>query len=71
MGAPVGVSVVMPGMIKTAMNPIGTVSSDVVATHVVDAMRQQRSYVFTDDHHHSEVRDRLGAILSAKAEASD
>ena len=71
MGAPVGVSVVMPGMIKTAMNPIGTVSSDVVATHVVDAMRQQRSYVFTDDHHRSELRDRLGAILSAKAEASD
>ena len=71
MGVPVGVSVVMPGMIKTAMNPIGTVSSDVVATHVVDAMRQQRSYVFTDDHHGSEVRDRLGAILSAKAEESD
>ena len=71
MGVPVGVSVVMPGMIKTAMNPIGTVSSDVVAAHVVDAMRRQRSYVFTDDHHGSEVRDRLGAILSAKAEESD
>ena len=31
LGAPIGVSVVMPGMIKTAMNPIGTVSADVVA----------------------------------------
>ena len=71
MGVPIGVSVVMPGMIKTAMNPIGTVSSDVVAAHVVDAMRRQRSYVFTDDHHAGEFRDRLGAILSAKAEESD
>jgi NAD(P)-dependent dehydrogenase (short-subunit alcohol dehydrogenase family) len=70
MGVPVGVSVVMPGMIKTAMNPIGTVSSDVVATHVVDAIRRQRSYVFTDDHHAGEVRDRLETILSAKAEES-
>jgi NAD(P)-dependent dehydrogenase (short-subunit alcohol dehydrogenase family) len=70
MGAPVGVSVVMPGMIKTAMNPVGTVSADVVAAHVVDAIREQRSYVFTDDHDERGVRDRLGAILSAKAERS-
>jgi NAD(P)-dependent dehydrogenase (short-subunit alcohol dehydrogenase family) len=70
MGAPVGVSVVMPGMIKTAMNPVGTVSADVVAAHVVDAIREQRNYVFTDDHDARGVRDRLGAILSAKAEQS-
>jgi NAD(P)-dependent dehydrogenase (short-subunit alcohol dehydrogenase family) len=70
MGAPVGVSVVMPGMIKTAMNPVGTVSADVVAAHVVAAIRDQRSYVFTDDHDARGVRDRLGAILSAKAERS-
>jgi NAD(P)-dependent dehydrogenase (short-subunit alcohol dehydrogenase family) len=70
MGAPIGVSVVMPGMIKTAMNPIGTVSSAVVAAHVVDALRRSRSYVFTDDHHGDEMRDRLGAILSAKVEES-
>lgn len=68
MDAPIGVSVVMPGMIKTAMNPVGTVSSSVVAAHVVDAMRRQRNYVFTDDHHAGEFQDRLGAILSAKAE---
>ena len=48
--APVGVSVVMPGMIKTGMNPIGTVSSAAVAANVVDAIRRRRSYVFTDDH---------------------
>jgi len=70
MGTPIGVSVVMPGMIKTAMNPIGTVASDVVAAHVVDAMRTQRRYVFTDDHHADAMRDRLGALLAAKAEES-
>jgi len=70
MGAPIGVSVVMPGMIKTAMNPIGTVPADVVAAHVVDAIRRRRSYVFTDDHGASDVRDRLEQILSAKAEES-
>ena len=70
MGAPVGVSVVMPGMIKTAMNPIGTVGSDVVAAHVVDAMRTRRRYVFTDDHHADAMRDRIGALLAAKAQES-
>ena len=70
MGAPVGVSVVMPGMIKTAMNPIGTVASDVVAAHVVDAMRTRRRYVFTDDHHADAMRDRIGALLAAKAQES-
>jgi len=70
MGVPIGVSVVMPGMIKTAMNPIGTVASDVVAAHVLDAMRTQRRYVFTDDHHADAMRDRIGAILAAKAQES-
>ena len=30
-GAPIGVSVVMPGMIRTGMNPIGTVEASAVA----------------------------------------
>jgi NAD(P)-dependent dehydrogenase (short-subunit alcohol dehydrogenase family) len=68
LGAPVGVSVVMPGMIKTAMNPIGTVSPNVVAAQVIDAIRRGRSYVFTDDHSTSEVRDRLEAILFARGD---
>ncbi len=68
LGAPVGVSVVMPGMIKTAMNPIGTVTPDVVALQVVDAIRRRRSYVFTDDHSTAEVERRLRAILSARAD---
>ena len=70
MGVPIGVSVVMPGMIKTAMNPIGTVAPEVVAAHVVDAVRERRSYVFTDDHHADAMRDRIGAILAAKGEDS-
>jgi NAD(P)-dependent dehydrogenase (short-subunit alcohol dehydrogenase family) len=64
--APIGVSVVMPGMIKTGMNPIGTVSPATVAANVLDAMRRRRSYVFTDDHSTDEVADRLQAILSAR-----
>jgi NAD(P)-dependent dehydrogenase (short-subunit alcohol dehydrogenase family) len=65
-GAPVGVSVVMPGMIKTGMNPVGTVSAATVAANIVDAMRHGRDYVFTDDHHTEAVEARLRAILAAR-----
>lgn len=64
-GAPVGVSVVMPGAIRTGMNPIGTVEPSVVAANVLDALRRDRPYVFTDDHGDRLVRDRLDAIGSA------
>jgi NAD(P)-dependent dehydrogenase (short-subunit alcohol dehydrogenase family) len=66
LGSPIGVSVVMPGMIKTGMNPIGTVSSATVAANVLDAIRHRRSYVFTDDHSTEEVAERLNAILTAR-----
>jgi NAD(P)-dependent dehydrogenase (short-subunit alcohol dehydrogenase family) len=66
--APVGVSVVMPGMIKTAMNPIGTVPPAVVAANVVDAIRHGRRYVFTDNHSTHDVEDRLRAILAARGD---
>ena len=66
--APVGVSVVMPGMIKTALNPFGTVGPEQVAANVVDAVRRGRAYVFTDDHHIPEVESRLGAIIAARAD---
>jgi NAD(P)-dependent dehydrogenase (short-subunit alcohol dehydrogenase family) len=69
--APIGVSVVMPGMIKTAMNPIGTVSSATVAANVLDAIRHRRSYVFTDDHSTDDVEERLNAILAARADVID
>ena len=64
--APIGVSVVMPGMIKTGMNPVGTVAAATVAVNVLDAIRRQRNYVFTDDHSTGEVDERLNAILSAR-----
>ena len=66
--APVGVSVVMPGMIKTGLNPLGTVGPEQVAANVVDAIRLGRPYVFTDDHHIPEVETRLGAIVAARAD---
>jgi len=67
-GAPVGVSVVMPGMIRTGMNPIGSVEPSVVAANVVDAIRRRRAYVFTDDHSTTDVEARLRAILAARAD---
>jgi NAD(P)-dependent dehydrogenase (short-subunit alcohol dehydrogenase family) len=66
--APVGVSVVMPGMIKTGLNPFGSVGPEQVAANVVDAMRRGRPYVFTDDHHIPEVESRLQAIMAARAD---
>jgi NAD(P)-dependent dehydrogenase (short-subunit alcohol dehydrogenase family) len=71
LGAPVSVSVVMPGMIQTGMNPIGTVASSVVAANVVDALRRGRLYVFTDDHHTEPVEARLRAILAARGDVVD
>jgi len=68
LGAPVGASVVLPGRIRTAMNPIGTVEPSTVAANVVDAVRGNRRYVFTDDHSTSEVEARLRAILDARAD---
>jgi NAD(P)-dependent dehydrogenase (short-subunit alcohol dehydrogenase family) len=67
-GAPVGVSVVMPGMIRTGLNPLGTVEPATVAANVLDAVRRGRPYVYTDDHHTEEVEARLGAMLAARAD---
>jgi NAD(P)-dependent dehydrogenase (short-subunit alcohol dehydrogenase family) len=66
MDAPIGVSVVMPGMIRTGMNPVGTVEPSSVARNVLDAIRRGRPYVFTDDHSTTEVEARLQAILAAR-----
>ena len=65
-GAPVGVSVVMPGMIRTGLNPLGTVEPAAVAANVLDAIRRRRPYVFTDDHHVDEVEGRLREIIAAR-----
>jgi NAD(P)-dependent dehydrogenase (short-subunit alcohol dehydrogenase family) len=65
-GAPVGVSVVLPGMIRTGMNPLGTVTPEQVAQNVIAAIRSNRYYVYSDDHGQSDVEDRLGRILAAR-----
>ena len=67
--APVGVSVVMPGMIKTDDEPVRHgAEPSTVAPNVVDAMRRGRTYVFTDDHHSRQVESRLQAIIAARAD---
>jgi NAD(P)-dependent dehydrogenase (short-subunit alcohol dehydrogenase family) len=68
LGAPVGASVVMPGMVKTAMNPVGTVQPATVAANVIDAIRHDRAYVFTDDHSTADVERRLTAVLIARGD---
>jgi NAD(P)-dependent dehydrogenase (short-subunit alcohol dehydrogenase family) len=68
LGAPVGASAVMPGMVKTAMNPIGTLQPSVVAANVLDAIRHDRAYVFTDDQGDDDVERRLRAVLDARAD---
>ena len=67
-GAPVGVSVVMPGMIRTGMNPVGTIEPAQVAANVVDAIRRGRDYVFTDHHSIEAVQSRLQAIMAARGD---
>jgi NAD(P)-dependent dehydrogenase (short-subunit alcohol dehydrogenase family) len=68
LGVPVGASVVLPGMVRTGMNPIGTIEPSVVAANVVDAIRRGRRYVFTDDQNAADVADRLQAIVAARDE---
>ena len=70
-GARVGVSVVMPGGVKTAMNPIGTVEPSTVAANVVDAMRTDRAYVFTDRQASAQLESRLQSIMAARADVVD
>jgi len=65
-GAPVGVSVVLPGMIRTGLNPIGSITPEQVARNVVAAIRHDRPYVFTDDHSRVEVEARFAQIAAAR-----
>jgi NAD(P)-dependent dehydrogenase (short-subunit alcohol dehydrogenase family) len=64
--APVGVSVVMPGRTRTGMNPIGKAEPSMVAANVIDAIRRQRHYVFTDHDATDAVETRLRSIAAAR-----
>lgn len=67
-GVPVGVSVVMPGQVRSRLNPIGPLAPEVVAANVVDAMRRGRRYVFTDQERVEAMTDRMEAIIAARRE---
>ena len=67
-GAPVGVSVLMPGRINSRMNPIAERPASVVADNVIDAIRRDRHYVYTDDESAAEIAGRMAAIVTARAE---
>ena len=56
----------MPGMIRTPMNPVGTHTAEQVAANVVDAIRRQRAYVFTDHDNEDDVAIRLHALNAAR-----
>ena len=64
-GAPVGVSVVMPGRINTRLNPIGRIPASQVALNIIDAMLGDRPYVFTDHDGDGDVTTRLDEIRAA------
>lgn len=66
--APVGVSVVLPGPVRTAMNPVGSVSVEQVAANVVDGIRRDRAYVFTDHSATRAVQARVSALLAARSD---
>ncbi len=62
-GAPVGVSVVMPGTVRTRMVPVG-IDPSVVGALVVGAMRTGLPYVFTHPDRMPEVEARFSAITA-------
>ena len=55
-------------MIKTGMNPFGSIAAEQVAANVVDAIRSGRPYVFTDDHSIPDVEGRLSEIMASRAQ---
>jgi NAD(P)-dependent dehydrogenase (short-subunit alcohol dehydrogenase family) len=81
-GAPIGVSVVMPGFVPTrlgsgpgsesvaanAPTPVqpGGVTAGDVARHVVDAVRENRLFVFTHPDRVADARRRFDEILSPR-----
>lgn len=70
-GAPIGVSVVMPGRVQTGMNPYGTTTADTVARNIMDAIGRNRPYVYSDRDGQAEVEDRFARILSARDDVID
>jgi NAD(P)-dependent dehydrogenase (short-subunit alcohol dehydrogenase family) len=67
-GAPIGVSAVFPGLINTGMCPVGE-DPAVAAAAILDGIRDDRPYVFTDDNFATEVQAQLHDLLAARTES--
>ena len=65
----VGVSVVLPGMVRTQMMPVGE-DPTVVATHVLAGIRENLPYIYTDHFMSDEVDQRLKALSEARSHVS-
>ena len=63
-GSGIGVTLVMPGMVRTGMNTEGAPASS-VADAVVDGIRRDLPYVFTDPSRIPDVAARFDAIIEA------
>ena len=68
LGAPIGASVVMPGMRNAGMVTISTTPASVVAANMVNALRWHRHDVYSDLEASRQVAARLGSIVDARAE---
>jgi NAD(P)-dependent dehydrogenase (short-subunit alcohol dehydrogenase family) len=64
-GVNVGVSVVMPGLVRTGMSPAGVEPSQ-AAANVVDGIRGNRDYVYTDDVFADDAKKRIDRLLQAR-----
>jgi NAD(P)-dependent dehydrogenase (short-subunit alcohol dehydrogenase family) len=64
-GAPVGVSVVFPGLVSTGMSPIGDPPS-VAAANIIDGIRAGRRYVYTDQLFADDVATRFDQLTAAR-----
>jgi NAD(P)-dependent dehydrogenase (short-subunit alcohol dehydrogenase family) len=67
-GAPIGVSTVMPGMTRTRLNQVATRPPTHVAANVVDAILNNRQYVYTDEDHMGVMERRLQRLIGAQAD---
>jgi NAD(P)-dependent dehydrogenase (short-subunit alcohol dehydrogenase family) len=61
-GAPIGVTVVMPGRVRTGMTPDG-VPPRVVANAIVEAIRNDAPHVFTEPQRVNDAAERFDALL--------
>lgn len=71
-GAPVGVSLVFPGRVHTAMSDgsPGAISADEVARIALDAVADDRLFTFTQDDRVPEVERRFADLLAGRTPAA-